>query len=91
LGLIELRDAEKGVTCLVDTSDKAFQARYQELGRARQQELARLFGALAVDHIPIVLAAGEGSAASSPRRGGAKELSHVDELVRFFKQRERRH
>ena len=91
LGLIELRDAERGVSCLVDTSDKAFQARYQERGRARQQGLARLFGSLAVDHIPIVLAAGESSVASSSKRDGVKSLSHVDELVRFFKQRERRH
>lgn len=91
LGLIELRDAESGMSRMVDTSDKAFQTRYQEQGLARQQELARLFGSLSVDHIPIVLRAGDDSPHSSRKRGRDKELPHVDELVRFFKQRERRH
>lgn len=80
LGLIELLDPESGATRLVDTSDRGFQKQYQEMGRLRQQGLARLFGSLSVDHIPIVLEAGEG-----------REVGHVDELVRFFKQRERRH
>jgi uncharacterized protein (DUF58 family) len=91
LGLIELTDAESGATCVVDTSDQGFQARFEEKGRARQQGLARLFGFLAVDHIPIVLAAGEGRSPSPLKGDKGKELSHVDELVRFFKQRERRH
>jgi hypothetical protein len=64
---------------VVDTSDREFQTAYQERGRRRQKELARLFGSLAVDHIPIVLAGDE-----------AKGVGHVDELVRFFKRRERR-
>lgn len=80
LGLLALRDAESGAVRLVDTSDRGFQARYQERGRLRQQGLARLFGSLAVDHIPIVLEEGE-----------SRQVGHVDALVRFFKQRERRH
>lgn len=79
LGLIELTDAESGATVVVDSSDGAFQARYQELGRRRQQGLQRLFGSLSVDHIPIVLEAGE-----------TRDVGHVDELVRFFKRREAR-
>ena len=79
LGLIELTDAETGASMVVDTSDREFQAAYQERGRRRQKELARLFGSMAVDHIPIVLAGDEG-----------KGVGHVDELVRFFKRRERR-
>ena len=80
LGLIEFHDAERGTVRLVDTADSGFQMRYQEQGRKRQQGLERLFGSLNVDHIPIVLEAGE-----------KREVGHVDELVRFFKQRERRH
>lgn len=79
LGLIELTDAESGATMVVDSSDPLFQAQHQAMGRRRQQGLARLFGSLAVDHIPIVLEAGE-----------SKEVGHVDELVRFFKRREAR-
>ncbi len=79
LGLVELTDAESGESLVVDTADRTFQALYQERGRLRQKELARLFGSLAVDHIPILLSAGEG-------RG----VGHADELVRFFKRRERR-
>jgi len=80
MGLVELTDAETGATRLVDTSDARFRARYHQEARLRQQRLERLFGSLAVDHIPVVLVAGEG-----------REVGHVDELVRFFKRRERRH
>lgn len=80
LGLLHLVDAESGRTRLVDTADSAFRAAHAARDRARRQGLARLFGAHGVDHIPIVIRAGEG-----------RELAHVDELVRFFKQRERRH
>ncbi len=79
LGLLELTDAESGASIVVDSSDQGFRERYQELGRYRQKGLARLFGSLSVDHIPIVLEAGE-----------TKEVGHVDELVRFFKRREAR-
>jgi uncharacterized protein (DUF58 family) len=91
LGMIELRDAESGATRLVDTSDRDFQRRYQELGRLRQKGLSRLFGSLAVDHIPIVLEAGDSVQSSLKSDGEGREVAHVDELVRFFKQRERRH
>lgn len=80
IGLIELLDAESGKTRVVDTSAAEFRSRYEEKARGRQQQMERLFGSLAVDHIPVVLAAGEG-----------REVGHVDELVRFFKRRERRH
>lgn len=79
LGLIELVDAESGASRLVDSSDPKFRARFAEMGQRRQQGLARLFGSLAVDHIPIVLKAGE-----------TKDVGHIDELVRFFKRREAR-
>ena len=87
LGMIELGDAETGATRLVDSSDQGFQTRYQEMGRLRQLGLARLFGSLAVDHIPIVLDAVK----SPPKLDGDRHVAHVDELVRFFKRRERRH
>lgn len=80
IGLVELVDAESGVTRLVDTSDTTFRSQYEEMAQVRKQRMERLFGSLAVDHIPIVLAADEG-----------KGVGHVDELVRFFKRRERRH
>lgn len=80
VGLIELVDAESGAIRLVDTSDSLFRGRYEEKVQLRQQQRERLFGSLAVDHISVVLAAGEG-----------REVGHVDELVRFFKRRERRH
>lgn len=79
LGLIALTDPESGVTRVEDSSDQGFQARHKEMGRLRQQGLARLFGSLSVDHIPIVLEAGE-----------TKAVGHIDELVRFFKRREAR-
>lgn len=80
LGLIEFEDAESGATTLIDSSDKKFRKQFEELGKARQQELERLFASLSVDHIPIVLDD------ESERKG----RHHVDELVRFFKRRERR-
>lgn len=80
IGLVELVDAESGVTRLVDTSDTTFRSQYEGMAQVRKQRMERLFGSLAVDHIPIVLAADEG-----------KGVGHVDELVRFFKRRERRH
>ncbi|MDD5759528.1 MAG: DUF58 domain-containing protein [Desulfobulbaceae bacterium] len=79
LGLIELIDAETGTSRVVDSSDPRFRARFAEMGQHRRQGLARLFGSLSVDHIPIVLKAGE-----------TKEVGHIDELVRFFKRREAR-
>jgi len=79
LGLIELVDAESGASRVVDSSDPAFRARFEEMGALRQKGLARLFGSLSVDHIPIVLEAGE-----------SKDVGHIDELVRFFKRREAR-
>ena len=79
LGLLELADAETGECRVVDSSDPAFRSRFEEMGRLRQRGLARLFGSLSVDHIPIVLEAGE-----------TKEVGHIDELVRFFKRREAR-
>jgi len=79
LGLIELVDSETGASRVVDSSDRGFRARFEEMGRLRQKGLARLFGSLSVDHIPIVLEAGE-----------TKEVGHIDELVRFFKRREAR-
>ncbi|MDA8160360.1 MAG: DUF58 domain-containing protein [Desulfobacteraceae bacterium] len=79
LGLMALSDPETGRTRLVDTSDPAFQAAYERRSEERRRGLERLFGSLAVDHIPIVIRAGDG-----------RRISYVDDLVRFFKQRERR-
>ncbi len=79
LGLLELSDSETGRTRLVDTSDPAFQAAYERRREERRRGLERLFGSLAVDHIPIVIRAEDG-----------RRISYVDDLVRFFKQRERR-
>jgi uncharacterized protein (DUF58 family) len=80
LGLMEFVDAETGETVMVDTSDRKFQAQYKEGVRRRQEELARMLAARAVDHIPIVLR-------EESKKGGA---AYVDDLVRFFKRREQR-
>jgi len=80
LGLMELVDAETGDTVMVDTSDRKFQAQYKEGARRRQEELARMLAAKAVDHIPIILR-------EESKKGGA---AYVEDLVRFFKRREQR-
>ncbi len=80
LGLIQLQDAETGQTIVVDTSDHKFRQRYAKQGQQRQENLAHLFAAKCVDHIPIVL-----------RDEKDKGKSHyVDALVKFFKRREQR-
>lgn len=80
LGLLELEDAESGRVSLIDTSDPTFQQRFGQQAAGRRDGLAHLFASLSVDHIPVVLAGGA-------EKGGAH---YVDELVRFFKRRERR-
>jgi uncharacterized protein (DUF58 family) len=80
LGLLELLDAESGKTALVDTSDQEFRRQYELTARKRQEQLAHLLAARAVDHIPIVLRAGQ-------KKGRA---AYVDDLARFFRRREQR-
>lgn len=80
LGLLELFDAESGKTALVDTSDRKFRQQYALRGKRRQAELARLLASMSVDHVPVVLR-------DEAEKGGGH---YVDDLVRFFKRRERR-
>jgi len=79
LGLMQFVDAETGRMVVVDTSDRNFQARYKEGAKQRQEELVGLLAARAVDHIPIILR-------DEPQKGAA----YLDDLLRFFKRRERR-
>lgn len=79
LGLMQFVDAETGRMVVVDTSDRNFQARYKEGAKQRQEELSCLLAARAVDHIPIILR-------DEPQKGAA----YLDDLLRFFKRRERR-
>lgn len=79
-GLWEFVDAESGQMVLVDTSDTQFQARFAALSASRNSDLERLFGSMDIDHIPVCLAT------ETQRRAP----SYVDDIVRFFKRRERR-
>ncbi len=79
LGLMQFVDAETGKMVVVDTSDRNFQTQYKKGAKQRQEELTRLLAARTVDHIPVILR-------DEPQKGAA----YLDDLVRFFKRRERR-
>ena len=80
LGLWEFADAESGQPVLVDLSDKRFQAQFASMSLSREHELKRLLGSMDIDHIRIWLT-------EQKERQGA---NYVDDIVRFFKKRERR-
>ena len=52
-GLIELEDAEKGTIFMVDTSNARIRADYASKFKTLQEERARLFGSINLDHIDI--------------------------------------
>lgn len=73
VGLINLRDAETGEDCLIDTSDAQLRRRYLEEGKQEEEKKIKLFLAGGIDFIRVVT-----------------DQPYVPELMRFFKQRERK-
>jgi len=53
VGLINLRDAETGEDCLVDTSDANLRRRYRETGEREEEETIKLFRGGGIDFIRI--------------------------------------
>ena len=53
VGLLEIQDAETGVSVLVDTGDKEVRNRYEELAREKNDKLGSLFKATGVDYIEL--------------------------------------
>jgi len=52
-GLLALEDAETGEAMLVDTSDTQVRSRYRALASERKAAIAKLFAAMAIDHIAV--------------------------------------
>ena len=73
VGLINLRDAETGEDCLVDTSDANIRRRYREDAEREEEETVKLFRGSGIDFIRV-----------------STDQPYVPELMRFFKQRERK-
>ena len=53
IGLINLRDAETGEDCLVDTSDANLQRRYREDAEREEEETVKLFRGSGIDFIRV--------------------------------------
>jgi len=53
VGLINLRDAETGEDCLVDTSDANLQRRYREDAEREEEETVKLFRGSGIDFIRV--------------------------------------
>jgi uncharacterized protein (DUF58 family) len=53
VGLVELKDAETGLTQLVDSSGAAFRKMYERENLRRKEELAQLFRSIDVDSISV--------------------------------------
>ena len=53
VGLINLRDAETGEDCLVDTSDANLQRRYREDAEREEEEMVKLFRGSGIDFIRV--------------------------------------
>lgn len=53
VGLVELKDAETGLTQLVDSADAAFRKMYERENLRRKEELAQLFRSIDVDSISV--------------------------------------
>ena len=72
VGLVELEDAEKGGTILVDSGSSTFRSLYAKIMRSRKEKLTTLFQSNGIDEIAVTTA-----------------TEYVDELVKFFRKRER--
>ena len=53
VGLLEIQDAESGVTLLVDTGSREVRSRYENLAAERKGQLDSLFKSTGVDHIQL--------------------------------------
>ncbi|HNT35252.1 MAG TPA: DUF58 domain-containing protein [bacterium] len=53
IGFLEVEDAETGETFLLDTQDREFQGRYQQLAEKREQSCVQMFNRIGLDHVPI--------------------------------------
>ncbi len=73
VGLVELEDAERGQTILVDSGSSAFRNQYARTAYARKERITALFQSNGVDQIAI-----------------STETEYVDELIKFFRKREKR-
>jgi uncharacterized protein (DUF58 family) len=72
IGLVELEDAERGGTVLVDSGSPAFREHYAKTMRARREKITSLFQSYGIDEIAVNTA-----------------TEYVDELVKFFRKREK--
>ena len=53
VGFVELEDAETGKDVLLDTNDRIFCKRYEEIRRQEEEDLQRLFRSMDLDSVSL--------------------------------------